>query len=231
MNAPTIVAALIAGLAAIPHCAAMCGPLAAASCATAKAGVRYQLGRIAGYSALGALVGAGGAVLIPILRAPWVGFVAAAGFAIAVMLAARDLWRGQGTSVSWRMPGRADERERKKDGPLGNARRRLPLAPEAMGAATAVLPCGALVAAAMLAASTLSAPGGAMTMATFAVGSSLGTLAGPVALAWLATRGMVARRVLATALGVMAMVTVVRAKSAFEEKAACCRSGADVSAE
>ena len=62
-----VIAGAAAGLASVPHCTAMCGPLAAYACSGrpgASGQGRYQLGRFISYSALGGVAGAiGGATL------------------------------------------------------------------------------------------------------------------------------------------------------------------------
>ena len=61
-----VIAGAAAGLASVPHCTAMCGPLAAYACSGhpgASGQGRYQLGRFISYSALGAVAGRLGSLL------------------------------------------------------------------------------------------------------------------------------------------------------------------------
>ena len=55
-----VIAGAAAGLASVPHCTAMCGPLAAYACSGrpgASGPGRYQLGRFVSYSMLGGIAG------------------------------------------------------------------------------------------------------------------------------------------------------------------------------
>ncbi|MFW6051691.1 MAG: sulfite exporter TauE/SafE family protein, partial [Myxococcota bacterium] len=94
---PVLAAGAAAGLASVPHCAAMCGPLAAYACA--RGGGRgapawYQLGRTASYGALGALAGGLGHAVTGGLSHAAVGWVLSWAMAAALGLAAWRLWSG-----------------------------------------------------------------------------------------------------------------------------------------
>ena len=52
-----VLAGAAAGLASIPHCAAMCGSIAAGACAERRSGALYLGARLASYTMLGALLG------------------------------------------------------------------------------------------------------------------------------------------------------------------------------
>src|SRR5690348_11710538 len=84
------------GLTSVPHCAAMCGPLASFACTCAPrrdAAPRYQLGRTFGYGVAGALAGHAGSALLAVTprgAAAWLAFAALA--ASACLLIARLLW-------------------------------------------------------------------------------------------------------------------------------------------
>ncbi|MBY0234949.1 MAG: sulfite exporter TauE/SafE family protein, partial [Burkholderiaceae bacterium] len=86
--------ALLMGLAGVPHCLAMCG----ATCAAAggRAPVSFQLGRLVGYAAAGAVAAASVQLLAQmgqasaLLRPLWVMLHVA-----ALMLGLALLWRGQ----------------------------------------------------------------------------------------------------------------------------------------
>lgn len=208
-------AALLAGgalgVASAPHCAAMCGSLAAyCGAATRRGGLGYHLGRLGSYALLGALAGGGAALGATALPAKWASALLSWALAAALLVGARRLLRaapepgltrlGIGARSSWL--------DRLRDRALGLARR-----PVAFGAATALLPCGALYAAALLAAGTGDALGGAAAMIGFAGASG----AGLVALAALArrlrphlARDAVLRQVVASALIVGALVLAAR---------------------
>ncbi len=68
-----VIAGAAAGLASVPHCTAMCGPLAAYACSGrpgASGQSRYQLGRFISYSVLGAIAGTlGGATAVSLPQA------------------------------------------------------------------------------------------------------------------------------------------------------------------
>ena len=176
--------ALLMGLAGGPHCITMCG----AACAGLGqvAGERSQramglflLGRLLGYSALGALAAASMQGLgwlttqTAVMRPVWSMFHVAA-FLLGLMLlvlarqpvwlddAARRLWaRVRALHVAWG-----------------------PSAPLAIGSLWAFMPCGLLYSALLVAALSGGAPEGAATMALFAVGSSAPLWLGP----WLLLR-------------------------------------------
>lgn len=148
------------------HCAAMCGPIALAARVRsgAHASLGYYVGRLVTYTVLGGLAGGFGRVLT---LAPWARWAEAA---LALTLATALLHAG------WALvrPARA-----KSAGviALGTKPRRslagLVLArvaddPLLLGAATALLPCGALFSALTASALLGSAGAGAIAMAAFA---------------------------------------------------------------
>ena len=176
--------ALLMGLVGGPHCIAMCG----AACAGIgkAAGERstsaiwtFQLGRIAGYSALGALAAASMQGLgwlttqTATMRPVWTLFhVAAMMVGLALLLMARQpVWLEQTARRVWM-------RIRSFHGNWGSA------APLAIGAMWAFMPCGLLYSALLVAALSGDALDGALTMALFAAGSSVSLLVGP----WLLLR-------------------------------------------
>ena len=175
------------GLAGGPHCVAMCG----AACAgigrsnngdCSRSMWVFQLGRLLGYTLLGATVamsmqGLGWlSVHSAVLRPVWTLFhVAAAGLGAALLWrarqpvwlegAARTVWRWVGHWVGGRsaaLPGTAAVR-----------------APLVLGVLWAFLPCGLLYSALLVAALTNSWLEGAAVMALFALGSSVSLMAGP----------------------------------------------------
>lgn len=187
MQTSLALTALFMGLAGGPHCIAMCG----AACAGLgqAAGARrnealwaFQLGRVLGYSLLGGLAAASmqGLGWLTIqsaaLRPVWTLFHVAAlllGLLLLVRArqpvwlegAARRLWNGARALAAGRGRG----------------------APLVVGVLWALLPCGLLYSALLVAALTGSAVQGAGVMALFAAGTAVSMLAGPWL--WLRLRG------------------------------------------
>ena len=184
MQTSLAVTALVMGLAGGPHCIAMCG----AACAgigqaagerSAQALWTFQLGRILGYAALGALAAASMqglgwlTVQSAALRPVWSLFHVAA-LVLGLLLlwqarqpvwleaAGRRLWAGARALAAGRGQG----------------------APLVLGVLWALLPCGLLYSALLVAAMTNHALEGAAVMALFALGTSVSLLAGP----WLLLR-------------------------------------------
>lgn len=179
MQTSLALTALLMGLVGGPHCIAMCG----AACAGIgqAAGARrnealwtFQLGRVFGYAALGGLAAASiqGLGWLTIqsaaLRPVWTLFHVAALLLGLLLLwraqqpvwlesAARRLWQGARALAAGRGRG----------------------APLAMGVLWALLPCGLLYSALLVAAMTGQALEGAAVMALFATGTAVSMLAGP----------------------------------------------------
>ncbi|MBI3369215.1 MAG: sulfite exporter TauE/SafE family protein [Burkholderiales bacterium] len=165
MDAPLVVAGLMLGVAASPHCAVMCG----APCAALTAGCRrnasgFHLGRLIGYAAAGALAAVSVEALgawsrtLPALRPLWT--------LLHLGLLALGLW--------WLATGRQPAWMRRGSGAVPVrivGRRARPLRSAVAGLAWVAWPCVALQAALLLAALASSAPGGALVMAAFALGS------------------------------------------------------------
>ena len=167
------------GLAGGPHCVAMCGA-ACAGLGQAAGGRRvqalsaFQLGRLLGYSLLGALAA------ISVQGLGWLTTQSAAirplwtllhltamALGLLLMLQARQpVWLDQSARRLWTRVRRFHER-RGLAAPLG------------VGVLWALMPCGLLYSALMVAALTSSVADGAMTMALFALGSSVSLWAGP----------------------------------------------------
>lgn len=176
--------ALLMGLAGGPHCVAMCG----AACAGIgqAAGVRasrsmlgFQFGRLAGYSALGAVAAASVSALgwltvqSAAIRPLWSLLHVA-----ALVLGALLLWQGRqpvwldtAAQKLWRQVRAWGSR-------WGQG------TPVVIGALWSFMPCGLLYSALMVAALTGNVAEGVMTMALFALGSSVSLWAGP----WLLLR-------------------------------------------
>lgn len=177
---------LFMGLAGGPHCIAMCG--AACVGIGQAAGVRknsalltFQLGRVLGYAVLGALAAASlqGLGWLTVhsaaLRPVWSLFhVAVVVFGLVLVWQARQpVWLEQVGRRVW-MHARA----------LGAGSGGAPLV---LGVLWALLPCGLLYSALLVAAMASSAAEGALVMACFSAGTSITLTAGPWL--WLRWRG------------------------------------------
>lgn len=167
----SLFAGLLAGLMSLPHCAFMCGPLAGAACSgqegalVSKSGVAYIVMRALAYAALGALAGATGGLVDAFLPPAWARTVLAMSLAVGMVILAVRLFRAA-------TPRRAPE---PKLVPLQTKARvaHASLAkPMMLGALTALLPCGSLYAALLVAGATASALTGAASMLGFALGSA-----------------------------------------------------------
>jgi len=191
MDLTLAVTALLMGVAGGPHCVAMCGA-ACAGIGRTQAGQStralwvFQAGRLVGYSALGALAAASMqglgwlSVHSAALRPVWTLFhVAAALLGLMLFWQARQpVWLEESARKVWRGVRSA----------TGHLKGGAALAPIGlMGVLWALLPCGLLYSAVLVAAMTSSAAQGAGVMALFALGSSVSLLAGPWL--WLRLRG------------------------------------------
>jgi uncharacterized protein len=171
--------ALLMGLAGGPHCVAMCGA-ACAGIGRSSAGTNtrsmwiFQAGRVLGYSALGGVAAASMqglgwlSVHSAALRPVWTLFhVAAALLGLMLLWQARQpVWLEDGARKVW---------SRVRSVTKGSAG----AAPLLLGVLWALLPCGLLYSALLVAALTSSALEGAAVMALFALGSSVSLMAGP----------------------------------------------------
>ena len=187
MQTSLAVTALLMGLAGGPHCIAMCGAACAGIGQAAgehrnSAMWTFQGGRILGYSILGALAAASIqglgwlTVQSAALRPVWSLFHVAA-LLLGLLLvwkarqpvwlegAARRLWQGARALAAGRGRG----------------------APLVVGMLWALLPCGLLYSAVLVAAMTSHPLEGAAVMALFALGTSVSMMAGPWL--WLRMRG------------------------------------------
>ena len=179
MQSSLALTALLMGLAGGPHCVAMCG----AACAGLghAAGERqrqalavFQLGRLLGYSLLGGLAAVSVQGLgwlttqSAALRPLWTLLhLAAMALGVVLMLQARQpVWLEHAARRLWAGVQRWHQR-------------RGLLAPGLVGMLWALMPCGLLYSALMVAALSGSAGDGALTMAGFALGSSVSLWAGP----------------------------------------------------
>ncbi len=178
------VSALVMGLLGGPHCVAMCGAACAgiargAGTRSTQALWQFQLSRLLGYSLMGAL--AGGTVQglawvgqqTAVIRPVWTMMhVAALLLGLALLWQARqpafiDAW----SQAIWR-------KARPVMAALGGK------APVVLGMGWALMPCGLLYSALLVASLSASALQGAAVMAAFAAGTMVSLVAGP----WLLLR-------------------------------------------
>ncbi len=205
-----VIAGAAAGLASVPHCTAMCGPLAAYACSgrPGASGQRgYQLGRFISYSALGAVAGTiGGATAVSLPHA-WGSALLSWSLALGLGLAAIRLWRRPGQPLVT-LRTKADV---PKPSIVSRALGGLGRHPFFVGLGTALLPCGALAAAVLIAASTGSSVLGSLSMLAFAVVSGVGLVAATWAFERFARRPQPGTaRVLAAVLALGSILFVIR---------------------
>nr|WP_295075691.1 sulfite exporter TauE/SafE family protein [uncultured Roseateles sp.] len=183
--------ALLMGLAGVPHCLAMCG----ATCAAAggRAPVTFQLGRLLGYAAAGAVAAASVQLLgqmgqaSALLRPLWVMLHVA-----ALMLGLTLLWRGQppawlarlGQDVGHQLEVPLDGLRQGGVAFAGPAQMKVRARAGLAGLAWVAWPCGLLQSALLLAALASGPLQGGAVMACFAISSGAGLALGP----WLLSR-------------------------------------------
>lgn len=205
-----LVAGAAAGLASVPHCTAMCGPLAAYACSGspgAAGQTRYQLGRFTSYSVLGAIAGAVGGAASVSLPGAWGSALLSWSLAVGLALAAFRLWRRPESPLVTLRTKNGSPPESK----TAKALQALGRHPFFVGLGTALLPCGALAAAVLIAASTGSALAGSLSMLAFSIVSGVGLIGA----AWLFERMSrrprpATARVLAAVLALGAILFVIR---------------------
>ncbi len=178
---------LFMGLAGGPHCVAMCGAACAGIGRTAN-GSRtrsmwsFQLGRLLGYTTLGAMVatsmqGLGWlSVHSVVLRPVWTLFHVAAAVLGGVLLwrARQPVWLESAARTAWlRVRRLAGQRFAASPGKAAVG------PPLVLGLLWTFLPCGLLYSALLVAALSRSWLEGAAVMALFALGSSVSLMAGP----------------------------------------------------
>lgn len=218
-----LVVGLTAGALSTAHCAAMCGPVAVL--ASAGGGrrsrgrvARFLAGRLGAYAIVGALAGGTGMALEHVFSVRVAQTITSLALALAL------------ASLGWRMfapalgrPSRAARLEGTAPTPvvaLRSARPRPPLLsrvlaslhdrPALLGAALALVPCGALFAALGAAALPGSAGAGAITMLGFGGASSAGLLLAGSLAGLSAVLDRFTRRALGVALFAGALVLVLR---------------------
>ncbi len=179
MQSSLAITALVMGLVGGPHCVAMCGAACAglgqaAGPRRGQALLAFQLGRLAGYAGLGALAAASVQGLgwlttqSAAIRPLWTLLhVAAMLLGLLLMLQARQpVWLDGAAQRVWRRVRAFNQRWGR-------------VAPWMVGGLWALMPCGLLYSALMVAALTSQPLHGAGVMALFALGSSLSLWAGP----------------------------------------------------
>jgi uncharacterized protein len=184
MQTSMAVTALFMGLVGGPHCVAMCGAACAGISRAAgerstRALLSFQLSRVAGYALLGAFA-AGSVQGLAVLgtntiaiRPLWTMFhVAALLLGLALILRARQpAWIDNLGQAVWR-----------KARPV--LVRMGPKAPFVLGVAWALMPCGLLYSALLVASLTANVVEGAAVMALFALGTAVSLTIAP----WLLLR-------------------------------------------
>jgi sulfite exporter TauE/SafE len=201
----------------------MCGPLAAYAC-SGRPGVsgqgRYQLGRFLSYSVLGAIAGTiGGATAVSLPRA-WGGALLSWSLALGLGLAALRLWRRPNQPLVTLRTKDEEPQPSVVSRALGGLGRH----PFFVGLGTALLPCGALAAAVLIAASSGSALFGSLSMLAFSVVSGVGLVGATFLFERFARRPRpVTSRVLAVALALGSILFVIRPVHALRtgDTAAC----------
>lgn len=189
MQSSLAITALMMGVLGGPHCVAMCGAACAglgqmAGGQPGRALLAFQLGRLGGYSLLGALAAASVQGLgwlttqSAAIRPVWsLLHLAAMALGLLLMVQARQpVWLDGAARQLWAHVRVLNTR-------FGR------VAPWMVGGLWALMPCGLLYSALMVAALTSQPLEGAATMALFALGSSLSLWAGPWLLIRLKTQG------------------------------------------
>jgi len=183
MNLSLVAAGLALGAASAPHCALMCGaPCAAVTRGRRRESWLFQAGRLAGYTAAGALAASAVALLGAWSRTtPW---LAPLWTLVQLAFLALGLW--------WLATGRMPTRLlREGAGPAQAPHAGSPWRAGAAGLAWVAWPCGVLQGALLLAALGDDAVGGAAVMAAFGLASAPALLAAPAL--WSAWRRIAGR--------------------------------------
>jgi sulfite exporter TauE/SafE len=179
MQTSMAITALFMGVVGGPHCVAMCGAACAGISRAAgerstQALMTFQLSRLVGYALFGAFaagsvhglawLGTNTAVIRPV----WTMFHVAALLLGAVLIwqARQPAWIDQLGQSVWRKARPVLTRLGRK-------------APIALGVAWALMPCGLLYSALLVASLSANAVEGATIMALFSIGTSISLTAGP----------------------------------------------------
>ncbi|WP_439518775.1 sulfite exporter TauE/SafE family protein [Hydrogenophaga sp.] len=179
MQTSMTITALFMGLVGGPHCVAMCGAACAgigkaAGARSTSALLTFQLSRMVGYALFGAL--AAGSVQglawlgthTAVLRPVWTMFHVA-----ALLLGGVLLWQARQPAWIENLGRTVWRKARPALGRLG------PRAPVVLGMGWALMPCGLLYSALLVASLSASAVEGAALMALFALGTSVSLTAAP----------------------------------------------------
>lgn len=179
MQSSLAITALMMGVLGGPHCVAMCGAACAglgqaAGARQTQAMLAFQGGRVLGYALMGALAAASVQGLgwlttqSAAIRPVWsLLHLAALALGLMLMLQARQpVWLDGAARRLWAQVRVFNTR-------FGR------VAPWMVGGLWALMPCGLLYSALMVAALTSQPLDGAATMALFALGSSVGLWTGP----------------------------------------------------
>jgi sulfite exporter TauE/SafE len=222
---------LALGASSALHCVAMCGPLVAfvaldpSGVTEPRRVVRYQLGRFVGYPVLGAAMGGLGAGLTAIVPT-WSESLLSVALGLSLALAAYQLWPRSTPSPHLVVLGRSARAPNVRERAVQASAAlliRVRRAPFALGVLSALLPCGAIAAGALLAASTGHAVTGGLAMLGLAVASAIGV--GTIGLALdrvdVLRSGALAR-VMAVTLALGAVVLCARPLMIDPETPTCC---------
>jgi hypothetical protein len=172
MIAVPLAAAAVLGLTSSAHCAAMCGPLVAATCGgptkSATATLGYFGGRTLGYAVVGAIAAALGGPFVGPTASRTVQIVAACAVGAVLAWSGVQLLRSRGRTELVALRGPPSRAARA----WASLLRLLPRGGLPLGLATAIFPCGALAGAVLAAAASGTWWLGMAMMATFALASA-----------------------------------------------------------
>ncbi|MFK7984899.1 MAG: sulfite exporter TauE/SafE family protein [Sandaracinaceae bacterium] len=219
---PALTAAALLGLASIPHCTAMCGPLAVYANSGPRGAWGYHLGRAVAYLLLGSVAGVFGATLSEALPTRVAGALFSWTLAASLAWTAYRLWQRNGAGGG-EAPLVALGRNKRTPGLAERAFQVLPRHPVTIGLLTGILPCGALYSALLVAASADGVVGGAAAMGVFGATSAVGLIVMGGVASQIRKRihagrdSRVLGRVLAAGLLVGALVLAVRPISTLQE--------------
>lgn len=184
MQTSMAITALFMGVVGGPHCVAMCGAACAgisraAGARSTQALLTFQVSRMVGYALFGAF--AAGSVQglawlgtnTTVIRPVWTSFHVA-----ALLLGVTLLWRARQPAWIETMGQNIWRKARPVLLSMGQR------APVVLGVAWALMPCGLLYSALLVASLSASAWEGAAIMALFSIGTSISLTAGP----WLLLR-------------------------------------------
>lgn len=174
MQTTLAMSTLLMGLAGGPHCIAMCGAACAGlSKQAGTSGFQFQIGRMIGYAALGAIAASSVAGLAwmsqhsAVFKPLWIFFhvlILVWGFMLLILARQPIIAEGFSLGIWSRVQHLASQR----NGLIY------------IGMLWALMPCGLLYSALLVASLTGHIASGALSMVTFAVGSSISLILGPL---------------------------------------------------